>query len=504
MKKVTLFLILITILSKLLGFIREVVLAYFFGTNIEADAYLIAILIPTSILTLVGVAITTSYIPVFSKYTVDEEHKKILLTEKVFSFLSIVCFGVFVFMYFFTPLAINIFASGFSSTSFDLATSFTKITAFSVFFLGAVFLLSGYLNLKNSFIIPGVIGIPYNILIIVSIILGFYINEDFLAIGFTFASIIQFVILYYFSKKSGIRLKPNFNFKDKDFMQVIKLSIPILIGFSINEINTIIDKTLASQIAIGGVSALSYASRLNQFVQGIIVMSIATIMFPKISKLFEESNISEFRKEISGTFKFINYLIIPTCFFVIFNSQDIVKLLFGRGAFDNTAINITSSVLLFYSFGMIGIAYREILSRIFYSMKKSKTVAINTSVGVIVNIILNYLLSRIMGLDGLALATSISVSLTAILLFFQIPRKIRIYNKKTTFKSLVKISLATFLMLCTYEVVLNIDIFSSIDFNIFIGISISGLVYILATLLLKVDVIIDLASSVNKKLKEMR
>jgi len=184
---------------------------------------------------------------------------------------------------------------------------------------------------------------------------------------------------------------------------MVYIALPVIIGVSVNQINVLVDRTIASRVAEGGITALNYASRLNGFVQGIFVLSITTALYPMISKMVAESNMEGLKKSVSEAISGINLLVIPATVGSMIFAEPVVMLLFGRGKFDVEAIAMTSAALFFYSLGMLGFGLREVLSRAFYSLQDTKTPAINATIAVVMNIIPNIILSKYMGIGGLAL-----------------------------------------------------------------------------------------------------
>ena len=199
-------------------------------------------------------------------------------------------------------------------------------------------------------------------------------------------------------------------------------------------------------MAVGGISALNYASRLNEFVQGIFVLSIITVMYPMISKMVAENNMNGLKKSVSEAISGINILVVPAMVGSMIFAKPVVMLLFGRGKFDAEAITMTSAALFFYSLGMIGVGLREVLSRAFYSMQDTRTPAVNAAIAVVINIILNIILSKFMGIGGLALATSMSAIICMVLLLISLRMKIGPFGIKEITISFVKILCASLLM----------------------------------------------------------
>ncbi|MGB4150419.1 MAG: lipid II flippase MurJ, partial [Limnochordia bacterium] len=215
---------------------------------------------------------------------------------------------------------------------------------------------------------------------------------------------------------------------------------------SVNEINVLVDRTLASRIAVGGISALNYARRLNGFVQGLVVVSLTSVMFPIISKMAAAENIKGLKQTVNEAMASMSLLIIPATIGAMVFAEEIVALLFGRGAFTAEAITMTGNALFYYSIGMIAFGLRDVLSRAFYALQDSKTPMINATIGVVLNIALNIILSRYMGIGGLALATSISAIVAVVLLFTSLRRKIGGLGLSNLVKSFTKIGLASVIM----------------------------------------------------------
>ncbi|WP_339060515.1 murein biosynthesis integral membrane protein MurJ [Tepidibacillus marianensis] len=447
MKKTAILLMLITIVSKVFGFTRDITLSYFYGASNISDAYLISLTIPGAIFGFIGAGISTGYIPMYSKIEKEEQAGEAnKYTNNLVNSLIIISTIIVVFSLLFTDELVKLFASGFNGDTLVIAILFTRVGLVGIYFTGLIFIFSGYLQLKGNYIIPALIAFPMNLIIILSIFLSYKTNIMVLAIGSVIATAFQFLFLLPFIHKKGYRYKFILNIKDKHMKEMAYIALPVIIGVSVNQINVLVDRTIASQIVEGGISALNYANRLNGFVQGIFVLSISTAMYPLISKMAAENNINGLKKSVSEAISGINLLVVPaTVGFIIF-AEPLIKLLFGRGAFNAQAISLTASALIFYSIGMIGFGLREILSRAFYSLQDTKTPTINGVVALIMNIVLNIVLSKFLGLGGLALATSISAIVTTVLLFISLRKKIGQFGMKKITISFVQVLFASLIM----------------------------------------------------------
>lgn len=501
MKKTALIIMIITIFSKVLGFAREVSLSYFFGANNVTDAYLISQTIPVVLFAFVGTALSTGFIPMFSEINAKEgEEKAIRFINNIINILIVLCtILVFITILFTLPI-VKLFATGFSGETLKLTIKFTRISIIGIYFSGLAYIFSAYLQIKNNFILPALIGFPLNIIIILSIFVASKTNNICLSIGSVIAFLSQFIFLLPFAFKKGYRFSFVLNFKDKHITNLLNIVLPAILGVSVNQLNVLVDRTIASKVAEGGISALNYANKLQLFVFGLFVASISTVIFPTLSKMVVEKNYVGLRKSISGSISVISFLVIPATVGAMVFSNPIVEMLFGRGAFDERAVKMTSSALFFYSIGMIGYGLREVLSKAFYSMKDTKTPTINAVIALFMNIVLNIILSKFMGIAGLALATSISAIVCTGLLFVSLRKKIGSFGLSDISISFIKITLASLIMgafaKISYNILLGII---SKNLSLITSIIIGGIVYFVVVLFMKINEVDEIVSKVKQK-----
>lgn len=447
MKKAALLVMIITVISKIVGFVREIVLSYVFGASAITDAYLISQTIPLTIFSFISTGIATGFIPIYSKIQQnDGKHYADKFTSNLSNSLLLLATIIVAFVLAFTQPVVKMFASGFSGETLELAVSFTRITVFGVYFTAVLYIFSGYLRVYEHYLAPALIGFPMNLIVICSLFIGAKTNVFVVAFGSLLAIASQLVVLIPFLRRTSYQHQIVVNVKDKYLKEMFLIALPVIIGTSVNEINMLVDRTLASRIAVGGISALNYARRLNGFVQGLVVVSLTSVMFPMISKMAAAENIKGLKQTVNEAMASMSLLIIPATIGAMVFAEEIVALLFGRGAFTAEAITMTGNALFYYSIGMIAFGLRNVLSRAFYALQDSKTPMINATIGVVLNIALNIILSRYMGIGGLALATSISAIVAVVLLFTSLRRKIGGLGLSNLVKSFTKIGLASVIM----------------------------------------------------------
>ncbi|MEK5491328.1 murein biosynthesis integral membrane protein MurJ [Paenibacillus sp. FSL R7-0297] len=501
MRKTAIFIILITVVSNALGFLRDIVLSYFYGTTGVSDAYLISLTIPGIIFTFIGVGLSTIFIPVYSSALSEKNQISAdKFMNNTINFLLIACSFIAIIGLVFAEESVKLFASGFKGETLRLAVSFTRISVFGIYFSGLIYILNGYLQMKNKFIITVAMGLPFNIIGILFIFLGHKFNIMLLSLGSIASVAVQFLFLLYFAKKQGFRYELILNKDDEYFKKMLNLSLPVILGVSVNQINSLVDQMIASNLVAGGISALNYANKINLSVNTIFVMSVVTMLYPKISKLAAEKNFEELKKSAIETINIIIIIILPITMGILIFSKQIITLLFGRGAFNSLAIEMTSEVLIYFSIGMIGFGLREVLSRVFYSMQDTKTPMLNAAIGLVLNIILNIILSKFLGIGGLALATSISAIFTTILLFISLTIKVGDFSFKKIMGDFTKVLISSVIMaLGSQQLFLYFSSRFSSNISLVISILSGVLIYSFLIYILKIDIVTNLVKDWKSK-----
>ena len=412
--------VIFTLLAKVLGFVRELLLSYFFGATGMSDAYLISQTIPGTIFQFVGTGLTTCFIPVY--YRVLREHDRDecdTFTNKVLTMVLSFSTVIMALVWLFTPVIVKIFASGFTGNTLQMAIVFTRIGICSLYFSSVIYVYSSYLQANNIFSITAAAAIPNSLVIIVSIVLGACWNILALSIGSTLATAVQMAFLWVPVHKLNFRLRLNFHWKDSYLQYFFSLMGPVILGVSVNEINTLLDRTIASQVAIGGISALTYANSLVMLVQGGFAQPVATVFYPRLTKSITEGNHKAAQTDFHAALQVLLVFLLPVTIGFMILSNDITMAFFGRGAFDRNAESLTSAALSFYAIGIVFVGVRELLARYYYAYGNTKIPMLNAAIGMVVNIMLNLTLSRVIGIGGLALATSVAAIVTVILMWYQ-------------------------------------------------------------------------------------
>lgn len=508
--KATITLMVATIIAKILGFGRELVLASSYGASMYSDAYLTAMNIPVVLFTIIGTTLGTVLIPMYFEVNSDLGEKKALnFTNNVFNIVIAMCIVLAILGFVFTEQLVKVFAMGFEGETLKVAIDFTRITIIGIVFTGLSYVMTAYLQIKNNFTVPGLISVPKNIIIITSIILSVKYNPYIMIWGTLIGIATEFIFQLPFAIKSGYKYQPYINIKDKYIKKMSWLIGPVLIGVAVNQINTMVDRTLASTLVEGSISALNYANKLNGFVMAMFITSVAAVIYPMLSKLSSEDNKEKFTSSVVQSINSVILLVVPISVGAIVLATPIVKLLFQRGEFDARATSMTAIALIMYSIGMVAFGLRDILGKVFYALQDTKTPMINGAMAMVMNIVLNIILVKYLQLAGLALATSISAIVCIFLLFGSLKKKIGYFGQdkiiKTTIKSIVSAVIMGVVTYFAYDIISNLLGIGFIKeaVSLAVSVGVGAITYGILVVVLKVDEINVITNMVKKKLNKV-
>lgn len=421
-----------TLLSKVLGLVREMFLAEKFGAGFISDAFILAISIPTVLITSFAAAINTNYIPIISEIEKKDNPKEIKNFNGILlTFIFIICTIIVAIFFIFTKQIVKLFAFGYDEQGLAYVITLTRISILSVYFLLTQYMFQGYLEYRESFKGTALSGVLLNI----GFLLGLYFSTAekyyILGYGILLAYILSFLYLFILAKKNKFESNINFNFKNKYLKKMIILTIPLLLNSAIWEINGLIDKSVSSTIGQGYISSLNYANYIVNMVVSVFATSIATVAFPKFVKLINENKNEDVGIEIRKAIKYILIISIPFMSLLMIYSKDIVKVLFFRGEFGLEALDVTSNSVKLYAIGMIFTCLQTIIFKAFYAFQDTKNPTKAVIITITLNIILNILLSHIIGYIGIVLATVISTAISIIPLLYRLNKKQEnLINKK--------------------------------------------------------------------------
>ncbi len=440
-----------TTLSRILGFIRETTIANIFGTSYVTDAFYAAFSIPDLMYyLLIGGALSSGFIPVFSSYLAKDKEKEgweiaNIFISVVICLLIIMTIGGIIFAPYLVPLV----AYKFTGKTLALTVKLTRIMFSAVMMTAIAGLESGILNSYQDFTASAFGPIVYNIGIIAGALMlgrrfGVYGLAAGVLVGAAGNALTQYVST---SRYSDGYFRFNLDIHNEGFKQIIALVIPALIGLSISQINLIVNQNIASGLNEGSITALRYANRIFQLPLGIFATAIATAYFPSMTRQISVADYDGFRSTFSQGLNSILYITIPSGIGLIALSEPIVRLLFKSGNFTEADVVATAVTLAFYSSGLFAHSAIQVITRGYYSIKDTRTPVMIGAVAVGVNFILNLIFVRHsnLALGGIAFSYALSGILNMILLLYILNkrlsglgmRKIAITSIKSVFASAV-------------------------------------------------------------------
>lgn len=501
---VVLGMMILTLTTKFLGFIREILLGMYFGATSVTDAYIIATTIPMVLFVSIVTAIGTTFIPQYNKIKKELNNiESVKYSNSIINIVLLISFVTLCFAYIFIDEIVGIMAKGFTDDILRLTVNLTKIALPMILFLGIINIFIAILQAEKKFIITAFINIPITAIVIISLIFSKLIGINGVIVANIVGSIIQMIILYISLKKLKFRYKFSIDINNKYVKDTFKLIIPILIASSVQQINVIINRMLASELEVGSISALNFGAKINDVIFGLISVTIATFIFPTLSQLNILKSEEEFSKVVINALNSITLIIMPLSLIVLLMNKPIVRVLFERGEFNSNATLMTSNSLLYYSIGMVFFGYRDILNKTFYSIEDTKTPMFNGVLAIAFNIILNIILRESMGYKGLALASSLSVILTTILLYINLRNKIRQINTKKILITFYKTAIISLISAIITFLLNNIfiNIMPNILFSLVFSIAIGIVIYISLLLFSKIDEVNYIINEINRKIR---
>jgi len=499
--KSTFIIMIVSVISRALGLIRDMLIGKSFGAGMYTDAYNIAVSVPETIFTLVGLAISTAFLPTLSKIKAQKGKNEMYdFANNVINILFIVSLILFIITSIFSKDIVYLFKP--SEKTALIASGLLKITLLNILFLSINACFTTLLQVNEDFVIPSILGLFFNLPMILYLLL--FKNYDIM--GLTIANVIgnffRIVVQVPSLITHGYKYKFTINLSDERLKSILILILPVIIGAGANSLNMVVDKYIAFKFPDGSVSALDYAQKLIVFINTIITTSVTSIVYPLMANMRSNGDKSGFINVLKKSILYLALLLIPTTIGIIIFNKDIVRVVYERGAFDENAVQITSFALLGYGFGIFFTGIRDILNSTLFSMGKTKVTAINGVIGVIINVIFSIILSRYIGIMGIALASVIAMIVTATLLFISVIKIEKGFAIKHILKKIGLITINSLIMGFVITIIISClkNKMSSLIL-LLIGTIIGSSIYFVLCYLVKIEEVIEIKSLVLKKIK---
>lgn len=429
----------VTIISKLIGFIRDVVIADCYGTSTVSDAYFYAYQLPALAIVLlggIGGPFHSATVSVFSKIIpslkekANDEVNHLFNTFLTASFIFFTAFAVLCFV--FSDQIMKFIIAGNNVELISLASMHLKIMSPILIVGGIVGIYYGILISYREFMLPNISPILMSIVIILMITFVRHDNTGFvLAWATTIGAMCQFVYQIPKIRQLGFRLKPNFDFANNiQFQHICELLFPAVLSSTIGQVYIYVDMFFASSLKPGAWTAIGYANRVFQFPVGILVTAFLVPLFPIFAKLVAQEDFDSIKRYFNKGVGVLLFASFPIIIGVLVLGYDGIKLIFERGAFDDRATFMVTQALWFLAFSILPYVFRDSITRVYYSFNDSATPFLTALCSILLKVFLNWLLVVKLaigsGIGGITLSTSLVTLFNATILGLLIKKKIRL------------------------------------------------------------------------------
>lgn len=414
-----------TMISRVFGFIRDMVTATIFGASAQFDAFSIAFRIPNLMRRLFAEgSFSQAFVPILSEYqkkNSEDELKKFI--DAMSGTLAVSLLIVTVFGIVFAPLIIHLFAPGFETSGdrFDLAVTMLRINFPYLMFISLTAFSGAILNTYSRFWVAAFTPVMLNLAMIGA---ALWLSPHFiqpiigLAWGVMIAGVLQLLFQWPFLRNLGIIPRPKINFKDPGVRRVLKLMVPALFGVSIGQINLIVDSIFASLLVVGSVSWLYYSDRLMEFPLGVFGVAISTVILPHLSRHHASQSDESFSLTLDWALRAVLLIGVPAGVVLAVISGPMISTLFQYGHFDAHSVIMTQHSLTAFAIGIAPFMLVKILAAGFYAKQDMRTPVRVAVIAMVTNIALNILLIWPLAHAGIALATSLAALVNTLFLFY--------------------------------------------------------------------------------------
>jgi len=428
---------LMTLLSRVLGFVRDQVLAIAFGAGASTDVFLVAFKIPNFLRRLFAEgAFAQAFVPVFTEYKETRSRAAMLdLAAYVSGTLAVVLLIVTTLGVMLSPVLVMLFAPGFidDPERFELATNMLRITFPYLFFVSLVAYSGSMLNTFGKFAIPSFTPVLLNICMITAALVFnsfFEVPIVALAWGVFAAGLAQLVLQAPFLRQIGLLPWPRWGWKHSGVRRILKLMAPAILGSSVAQINLLLDTVIASFLTVGSLSWLYYSDRLMEFPLGLLGVTLGTVILPRLSQEYSLNTQEDFRRTIDWALRLVLVLGVPSTIALMILAEGMIMTLFGYGEFSANDASMASYSLIAYSAGLPAFLLIKVFAPAFFARQNTRTPVRIGIVALISNMAYNLMfvlpmiwLDFIAPHTGLALASSLSAWQQAIMLYRELAKE---------------------------------------------------------------------------------
>ncbi|MBQ3379461.1 MAG: murein biosynthesis integral membrane protein MurJ [Clostridia bacterium] len=504
------FIVFAILASKLLGLVRDSLMAYFYGTGMEAAAFSAASRIPLTIFDItLGTAVAAAFIPVMNRFLQnDGKERAFKFVNNFLNAVLLVALVIAALICIFPGAVVNLLASGFSGDTFSLCAKLLMVFTPIILLAAMSYTFVGVLQSFGSFKIPAIMSLLSNALMVLYFVT---LNGRFgiggLAAALVIGWVLQLLILLPPLYKFGYRFRLGIDFGDEGLRSSVKMAGPVLISSWVMPLNNLITLNIASYYASWGVTVLDYSYKLYFIVAGVFSYAMTNLYFPSLSRMQAAGDREGARDMLYTMIKSVTLIVVPVAAFFIVFARGVVRVVYESGSFTSGDAQMTAFALMMYTIGMFGFSWQEILNKYFYSSGDSKT-PMKVAIGsIVINLALALLLSRTpMGIYGIALASAVSITYAGAALYALQNRRdgrkadgrMGVFIGKSA--ALFVISCAVMCVLSYFMNKLSLGRFTTL-IALVVCFVVSGAVYLGASKAMRIGEVNDILSSLFGRLK---
>ncbi|WP_449241578.1 murein biosynthesis integral membrane protein MurJ [Desulfoscipio gibsoniae] len=485
-------LLVLFVASRVLGFIREQVIAALLGTTLQSDAFVVAATIPFTLSTIIGTSAGNALLPLYTGRLQDAGRS--YLASTVLYVVGALVTLLTVLGMLFTPQVVDMLAPGFTGEARHIALLCTRIMLPSMVFLTMGFLAKAVLNAHREFTVPAMAPVLQNVIFIILILpLGGLMGP-----GLAWCTLAGALVFYLYNLPAlgrfGIPWRPLMNTADPDVRRALLISIPVVLTTLAGRGFVFVDRWFGSHLAEGSIAALNFANRVRELPYGLFVAVISSVLFPVLAAASERRDMQLLRDRTAMGMRLVALVSYPSAALMLVLAVPVVRLLFERGAFDANATMATATALSFYAASVVAMSASSVLTYTFLSLRDALLPLWAGLAGLAVNILLDYLLVNPMGHAGLALGNTIGFFVTAVFFVAFLSNRLNGFDWRGQCVDQLKIITATLI----FSVILrllgkytglfneNISLWGQL-LGMTLTVGAAGIVYLLALVLLDIE-----------------
>lgn len=440
--------VLATLVGRMLGLVRDIAVAYFFGAQADTDAFFLAYKVPYLLTLMVSGALTATFVPLFSyRLATGRKPEAWNLSVNIGNIIALILIGVSVVLVILAPWLIPLLGPGLEPSTVDKGVFLFRILMIGFVFEGLTGLVIGMLNSLRKFALAAFApAVGTLVVLVITIAFAGSVGITALAIGSVAGWVAGLVVLFPGLRGEGIRYRPRIDWKDPAVREVGGMVWPILIGSAVGKVSVFIIQLLGSLLEQGSISSLNYADKLFQLPLGLFVAGISVPIFPLLSEQVAAKAPERVKATLDFALRLMGFLLIPATVGIILLRYPLIGLLLEHGEFTADDTTRTAWALLFLCLGLYAYAGRDTLTRVFYAYHDTRTPVKISVVTVVITIGLAYLFMQFMGVGGLTLGMTVALAINFLVLLWMLRRKIGVIGLRKSARSILRIVAASAVM----------------------------------------------------------